>query len=203
MRYKRPVVTQEMMVRLWASYQVYMADCQTVLHLLRTGSEIEHGSMTINREATMLALPQPLIVSQGEDPESIREQRLTMLERLLNGADLDALKRLGVSRSVGRQRRANARLYFEVVKAMRLDVQLAINVIIRAYSQYENWEGLGQLLRNTFYARTYLIGLRLAGIMYSIRLLGAQRLVTGCIAGLLPIFDYLGGPPTDLAPVDH
>jgi hypothetical protein len=96
MRYKRPVVTQEMMVRLWASYQMYVADCQTVLRLLRTGSEIEHGPMSVNYEGLRSAIPAPLATNSGEEAENWRVQRMELLSHLLDGADVAGLKRYGV-----------------------------------------------------------------------------------------------------------
>ena len=83
-RNKPPILTQDTMLRLWASYQMYIADCKAVLRLLREGAEIEHGEMLINREATEIVIPQPLVVGRGEDPVSIRIQRVMLLHALLD-----------------------------------------------------------------------------------------------------------------------
>lgn len=203
MRYKAPVLSQDIMVRLWASYKTYVADCETVLRLLRAGAEIEHGQMVLNREAIAFTIPQPPIVGPGEDPGSIRVRRLLLLDRLLNGADLAALKRFHAPGAVHRQRKANFRLYWKTLASLRSDVRRGADLIVKGYDQHQDWSNFEELTYTHLRAKVCLLGLRVAAFLYRAHLPGAQNLVSRSLLFLVPLLNFFGGPPTDLVPVDH
>ena len=191
------------MLRLWASYQMYIADCKAVLRLLREGAEIEHGEMMLNREATEVVIPQPLVVGRGEDPVSVRIQRLMLLHALLDGSDLAALKRLHAPRALWRKRKANLKLYRKILKSLRSDVKRGVDLILEGYRQHNDFSKLDELVPAHLRAILYLLGLCLAALLYWAHLPGAQKIISKCLFALLPLLDILGGPPTDLVPVDQ
>ena len=181
MRYKRPVVSQDIMIRLWAEYQAYVSDCQRVVHLLRTGSEIERGAMKIDYEAMANALPAPLVVPQEEDAEALRTQWLILLSKLLSGADLELLKRAGLHRSARLQRRANARLYAEILSSFASDVRWGKETVKRALYWRNDYSRLNELVRISLRFQRIFAGLRFALLLYRVHLPGAQRFIASAL----------------------
>ncbi len=159
--------------------------------------------MVLNREAIAFTIPQPPIVSQGEDAESIRMRRLLLLDRLLNGADLAALKRFRAPRAARRQRKANFRLYRETLASLRSDVRRRAELIVEGCRQHQDWSNFEELSYTHLRAKVCLLGLRVAAFLYRAHLPGAQNLVSRSLLFLVPLLNFFGGPPTDLVPVDH
>ena len=181
MRYRRPVVTQDIMVRLWAEYQAYISDCQRVVHLLRTGSEIEHGTMKIDYEAIAKALPAPLVIPQEEDAEHLRAHRTALLGKLLSGADLELLKREGLHRSARRQRRANARLYAEILSSLASDVRRGKEAVKLALRTRDDYSRLEDLVHITVRLHRIFARFRFALLLYRVHLPGAPRIIASTL----------------------
>jgi hypothetical protein len=198
MRYKQPVITQEMLVHVWASYQMYVADCETVLRLLRNGSEIEHGPMAVNCRALKSAIPDPLALTGGQELESCRARRFDLLSHLLDGADVSALKSSGVSQTAQRQRRANARLFTELARSLRADISNAKDSVFRLFGVLKTWRRSDELALCLMKSAWHMLRLRFAVVLYRLNVAVAQRTVLSALDGLRAVFDSLDALLVDL-----
>jgi hypothetical protein len=189
MSYKAPVLSQERMVRLWATREMYLAETAAVLRLLRNGSEIELGPMTLNYAALGNPVAAPLVVSSEEQPASLSAGRLPLLRTLLSGDDLARLNRAGLLATARLQRRANARLCSEVLAEVKAERARIVESIKTRIAQRGEWGRACPILRSDFEAGMCLLRSRLAILLYRRGLPGAQRMGLRAAETLQTIFD--------------
>jgi hypothetical protein len=194
MNRRGPVIDQDMLLRLLASYELAAADYEAVRRLLRMGAIEEDGPLALNLERFREGPPRPLVIARpaGEDEISARKRRFAILQRIAGGEDIHSLQAAGLHAAADRRRKANARVYRQLVKELDCDVRASLARQLDVFYHSEDWSDTEDLWGRAFRAHFGVFRLRVGSVLYALGMPWANVLATGGLGPVQVLLDSAG-----------